>query len=74
MKSSFGAIKFMSTSQRRAIFSGVLAGRKLDVSGGRGGPDPHKVETGVECSVKIGRKIWPGRVAAVGKFVVLCYV
>ena len=34
-------------------------------------PDLQKVETGVECSVKIGRKIWPGRVAAVGKFVVL---
>ena len=34
-------------------------------------PDLHKVETGVESSVKIGRKIWPGRVAAVGKCVVL---
>ena len=34
-------------------------------------PDLHKVETGVECSVKVGRKIWPGRVATVGKFVVL---
>ena len=34
-------------------------------------PDLHKVETGVECSVKIGRKIWPGRVATVSKFVVL---
>ena len=22
-------------------------------------PDPHKVETGAECSVKIERKIWP---------------
>lgn len=28
-------------------------------------PDLHKAATGVECSLKIGRKIWPGRVVPI---------
>ena len=34
-------------------------------------PEPNRIETGVVCSVKIGKKCWPGKVAAVGKIVVM---
>ena len=30
-------------------------------------PQLHKIESGVDCRVKVGRNVWPGKVAAVGK-------
>ena len=27
------------------------------------------IQAGVDCEVKVGRKVWPGKVAAVGKLV-----
>ena len=34
-------------------------------------PQLHKIESGVDCRVKVGRNVWPGKVAAVGKTVIL---
>ena len=30
-------------------------------------PELHKIESGVDCRVKIGKNVWPGKVAAIGK-------
>ena len=30
-------------------------------------PQPNEIEQGIECRVKIGKKCWPGKVAAIGK-------
>ena len=36
-------------------------------------PELHSIKSGVDCKVKVGRNLWSGRVAAVGKFVLnLC--
>ena len=36
-------------------------------------PELKSIKTGVDCKVKIGKKLWTGKVAAVGKLHVLMH-